>query len=106
MFNNNLKRCRIQYELIEINTGPANCVACTSDGRFAVTGSSDCTAIVWDLESGTFLHTLKGGHDQPIRNVSITPNNILALTYNYTAYKGKNNWEQFIIETAATDTLT
>ena len=42
------------------HTGEVLAVAVTSDGRRAVSASSDHTLRVWDLESGQSLRTLKG----------------------------------------------
>ncbi|XP_070534263.1 NACHT and WD repeat domain-containing protein 2-like [Ptychodera flava] len=60
-------------------------LATTSDGRFVVSGSRDLTAIIWELESSTLLHTLKGKHQSPISSIAITPDNLLAITYCYKA---------------------
>jgi WD40 repeat protein len=38
----------------------AHAVAVTPDGRRAVSGASDCTLKVWDLEQGALLATLEG----------------------------------------------
>nr|XP_006825345.1 PREDICTED: NACHT and WD repeat domain-containing protein 1-like [Saccoglossus kowalevskii] len=58
-------------------------LAHTSDGRFLVSGSKDMTAIVWDLENSTPLHTLKGHHQHPITKIGITADNLLTVTYGY-----------------------
>ncbi|XP_077990681.1 NACHT domain- and WD repeat-containing protein 1-like [Glandiceps talaboti] len=63
------------------------CAQATSDGRYLVTGSKDLQAIVWELESSTILHTLEGHHMKPICDIAITPDNLMAVTYNYKAAK-------------------
>src|SRR5207237_590779 len=47
-------------------------VAVTSDGKQAVSASSDCTLKLWDLEQGVELKTLKG-HRNSVRSVAVTP---------------------------------
>ncbi|XP_070534262.1 NACHT and WD repeat domain-containing protein 2-like [Ptychodera flava] len=67
------------------HTDSVLCLASTTNGRFIVSGSRDLTAIVWDLESSTILHRLAGHHTRPITQIEITPDNILAVTYNFIA---------------------
>lgn len=47
--------------------------------RFILTGSADCTAKLWDLDSGKCFMTLRG-HDGPILAAKISPDNLLAAT--------------------------
>ena len=47
-------------------------LATTHSGRYAVTGSDDETAIIWDLDRGERLHTLEG-HGCWVRHVAFTP---------------------------------
>jgi len=54
-------------------------VAITPDGRCAVSGSSDSTLRVWDLEIGQTLTTLQG-HTQGVRAVAITPDGRRAVS--------------------------
>ena len=57
----------------------ADCVAITPDGKKAVTGSSDGTAIVWDAESGMKLRTFHVG-DRAFHSVSISADGTKVLT--------------------------
>ena len=41
-----------------------NSVAVSPDGRRIVSGSKDRTVAVWDLETGTPIHRLKGHQDR------------------------------------------
>ena len=43
----------------------------TSDGRRALSGSSDKTLKLWDLETGVCLHTLTG-HTGSVETVAMT----------------------------------
>lgn len=58
------------FELIG-HTGQVVAVAISSDSRFAVTGSADGTARVWDLETGNTLRVLEG-RGSPMRIVKIS----------------------------------
>nr|XP_002741812.1 PREDICTED: leucine-rich repeat and WD repeat-containing protein KIAA1239-like [Saccoglossus kowalevskii] len=59
-------------------------VATTFDGRYLISGSRDTTAIVWELESSSIHHTLKGQHKSPISDLVITPDDLMVITYCYT----------------------
>lgn len=56
-----------------------NVFAMTPDGRFAVTGSKDKTARVWDATTGRLLTDLKG-HKDEITAVAITPDGLNVVT--------------------------
>lgn len=58
------------FELLG-HTGQVVAVAISSDSRFAVTGSADGTARVWDLETGDTLRVLEG-RGSPVRIVEIS----------------------------------
>ena len=60
-----------------------NCVSITPDGKVAVSGSSDYTLRVWDLESGQCLGTPLEGHTDSIKCVSITPDGKRAVSGSY-----------------------
>ncbi|WP_437839851.1 AAA family ATPase [Sorangium sp. So ce1153] len=60
--------------LLRILEGHANSVqgvAVTSDGRFAVSASTDKTLKVWDLATGQLLRTLEA-HTEPVNAVAVT----------------------------------
>ncbi|KAN0061326.1 Beige protein-like 1 [Thecaphora frezii] len=46
------------------------CVAASSAWSIAVSGSNDRTAIVWDLNRGIYVRSLRG-HDAPVQHVAI-----------------------------------
>jgi WD40 repeat protein len=50
-------------------------VVVTSDGRMVVSASGDSNVIVWDLESGRRLHTLKA-HTRPLVAVVVTSDSL------------------------------
>ncbi len=54
-------------------------VSVTLDGRRAVSGGSDNTLRVWDLESGQCLRILEG-HSQGVNSVSVTPDGRRAVS--------------------------
>ncbi len=53
--------------------GPVRALALTPDGREAITGSFDSSAIVWALQAGTARAVLRA-HDGAVNAVSVTPN--------------------------------
>jgi WD40 repeat protein/serine/threonine protein kinase len=61
------------------HTAWVHCVALTSDGRFAVSGSWDCTLRVWDLQLGQSVRTLEG-HRGWVNAVAITPDDSRAIS--------------------------
>jgi len=54
-------------------------VALSGDGKHALTGSHDQTAILWDLDSGKALQTLKG-HTNAISSVALSSDGKHAIT--------------------------
>jgi hypothetical protein len=57
---------------LEGHTGWVNAVAVSPDGRFLVSGSSDHTVNVWELESGRLLRSLEG-HTGGVNAVAVSP---------------------------------
>ena len=57
-------RCMLQKrgerDASRVHSGGVNTALVSRDGRLAVTLSKDCTARVWDLQSGTCRHVLVG----------------------------------------------
>ncbi len=58
---------------------PVTSVACLPDGRRVISGSSDGTVRVWDLESGELLLTLEG-HGGTVWAVAVTPDGRRAIS--------------------------
>ncbi len=56
-----------------------NAVAASPDSRQVVSGSSDHTLRVWDIENGVAVRTMKG-HTEPIYGVALSPDGTLALS--------------------------
>ncbi|MCM8595659.1 NB-ARC domain-containing protein [Accumulibacter sp.] len=54
-------------------------VALTPDGRRAVSGGYDKTLLVWDLDAGECLRTLRG-HRSSVANVALTPDGRRAVS--------------------------
>jgi WD40 repeat protein len=57
-------------------------VAVSPDGRHAVSGSSDTTAKLWDLERGDVVRTLQG-HCAYVRGVAVSPGGSLAASVSF-----------------------
>ncbi|WP_437310615.1 NB-ARC domain-containing protein [Sorangium sp. So ce388] len=61
------------------HTDAVDGVAITSDGRIAVSASSDKTLKVWDLGTGQLLRTLEG-HTADVPGVAVTPDGRIAVS--------------------------
>jgi hypothetical protein len=61
------------------HTAAALAVACSLDGKTAVSVSADGTAKIWDLRAGRLLHTLHG-HNGEVRAVAVSPTADYAIT--------------------------
>ncbi len=59
--------------------GGVDDVACSPDGRLAVSVGEDKLLHVWDLDSDKQLHALRG-HAGPVRGVAVSPDSRRALT--------------------------
>ncbi|MFC1717359.1 NB-ARC domain-containing protein, partial [Candidatus Poribacteria bacterium] len=59
--------------------GGINSVAVTPDGKFAISGSSDNTLKVWDLDTGAEVRTLQG-HTDWVMSVTVTPDGKFAIS--------------------------
>ena len=57
---------------LEGHTAWARSVAVSPDGKWAVSGSSDSTVKIWDLETGECRATLEG-HEDEVNCVAVTP---------------------------------
>lgn len=55
------------------------CVAISNDGKWALTGSDDCTIRLWDCQTGNELSNFKG-HTNHILTVAFSPDGKLALS--------------------------
>jgi WD40 repeat protein len=64
---------------IPISPGSVNSVDMTPDGRFAISGASDKTCILWNLENGKPIRILKG-HYMGVSSVAITPDGKRAIS--------------------------
>jgi WD40 repeat protein len=54
-------------------------VAFSPDGKQVLTGSYDCTAILWDVETGTVLRKF-ARHKRPVESVAFSPDGKSILT--------------------------
>ncbi|XRB11729.1 hypothetical protein RI054_03g15620 [Pseudoscourfieldia marina] len=57
---------------MEGHTDRVTCCAISADGSMLVSGSSDCTMRMWDLETHTCVETIKG-HGGGVTSVSFSP---------------------------------
>ena len=72
-------RVHLQQVLSEHNR-PITSVAFSPDGHFALTGSRDHTACLWDLTKSPITTQRLTGHRDWIRSVAFSPNSRFALT--------------------------
>lgn len=68
--------------MLEGHTGSVYCIAITSDSQYIVSGSSDSTIRIWDLESKTEQGCLEG-HTGSIRSILITADNKYIVSGSY-----------------------
>jgi WD40 repeat protein len=61
------------------HTRPIKCLSATASGQFAITGSEDKTAIVWEVDTGKVLARLEA-HKGPVVAVALNAPATLALT--------------------------
>jgi WD40 repeat protein len=66
-------------QVLRGHKGGIHAVACTPDGRTAVSAGRDQTLMVWDVEQGTCLTTLSG-HQAPVTAVACAPDGRLCLS--------------------------
>ena len=64
------------------HNGDVNAVSVLPDGKRAISGSSDGTLKVWDLESGEVLHTLECDNAS-VYAVSVLPDENRAISGSY-----------------------
>lgn len=63
-----------ELNTLKHHTDAVNAVAFSSDSHYALTGSSDTTLKLWDVQTGQCLRTLQE-HDDRINAVAFNPNN-------------------------------
>lgn len=54
-------------------------VAQSPDGRRLASGSMDGSVVIFDLETGSLLHTLEG-HFKPVRSLCFTPGSCILMS--------------------------
>ena len=87
-----------EAELIDISDGKSvmsyknhtdriTCLAVSNDGKHLITGSTDMSAVIWDIETGEPIKKLF--HTQPVISVTFSPDGRFAYTtdQNRMAYK-------------------
>ncbi|MDW8002975.1 MAG: WD40 repeat domain-containing protein [Deltaproteobacteria bacterium] len=60
-------------KVLEGHWSGVNVVLFSHDGRYLLSGSDDCTIILWDVNKGTLLHVYRG-HTQGISCLALSPN--------------------------------
>ncbi len=68
----------VNYSVLDTPDG-VNSVSIAPDGKRAISGSDDNTCILWDLQTGAALQTLKG-HTEMVDAVSISPDGKRAIS--------------------------
>ncbi len=68
--------------IAEGHQGWIRAVAVTPNGKYAVSGSDDCTIRIWSLETGKLVRTLEG-HNNWVRAVAVMPNNKYVVSGSY-----------------------
>lgn len=71
---------KLQLEIMNGHSGgDALCVAVSTDAKFALTGSTDNTALLWDLATGKQIRRFVG-HDDAVSAVQFSKDGLLVLT--------------------------
>ena len=83
-------------EFLHNNDSGIYAVTFSPDGKYALTGSFDRTARLWDIESGDLIRTFK--HKDYVNAVSFSPDGKLILT-------GTDDGSAYIFDTSYRDTL-
>ncbi len=73
-----LKQLLLSVESLE--PGELECVALSADGAFAVAGTADGKALVWDLGTGKELLRVEGHHGAPVNDVEVSGDGLRILT--------------------------
>lgn len=68
-FEQRKKQLNIKHSLYA-HTEAATCLAASTAYNVIVSGSRDCTAVIWDLSRGVFVRQLRG-HAGPIAAVAV-----------------------------------
>ena len=58
----------------EGHNGFINCVTFSPDGKLIVSGSSDCTIRVWNIENSEAASLLFEGHEAEVLSIAVSPN--------------------------------
>src|SRR5690242_9263887 len=75
----NFPSCTTQQQDLIGNTSEVLSVAFSPDGRYALTGSNDWTARLWEVSTGRLVRTFTG-HTGGVTSVAFSPDGTEALT--------------------------
>ena len=70
---------KLRLEILNGHSGGVLSVAVSSDGKFVLTGSTDKTALLWDLETGKQLRRFVG-HEDAVSAVQFSKDGQFVLT--------------------------
>ncbi|XP_030581292.1 WD repeat-containing protein 88 isoform X2 [Archocentrus centrarchus] len=76
-------RSRVPVKVLQAHSDAVTTARLCCNDRCILSCSSDCTAVLWDVESCQPLRTFVGGHSKPITECALIPNSSSVVTVSW-----------------------